>query len=63
MADGEKLIPNVSKTRVLRAYCGVRPLVALGDKAYGRDISRGIVLVDHLERDGLSGLVTIAVAN
>jgi glycerol-3-phosphate dehydrogenase len=34
--------------------------VALGDQAYGRDISRGIVLVDHLERDGLSGLVTIA---
>ncbi|MBU2551920.1 MAG: anaerobic glycerol-3-phosphate dehydrogenase subunit A [Proteobacteria bacterium] len=60
LADGEKLIPNVSRTRVLRAYCGVRPLVAVSGKTFGRDISRGIVLVDHLERDGAEGLVTIA---
>ena len=60
LADGEKLIPNVSMTRVLRAYCGVRPLVAAGGQDYGRDISRGIVLLDHQDRDGMSGLVTIA---
>jgi len=60
LEDGEKLIPNVKKTRVLRAYCGVRPLVAISGEMEGRDISRGIVLIDHNERDGVDGLVTIA---
>lgn len=58
--DGEKLVPNLSKTRVLRAFCGVRPLVATGKASYGRDITRGIVLVDHKERDGVDNLITIA---
>lgn len=60
LENGEKLIPNVSKTRVLRAYSGVRPLIAVSGQLDGRDISRGIVLIDHERRDGLSGLVTIA---
>jgi glycerol-3-phosphate dehydrogenase len=60
LGDGEKLIPNVSKTRVLRAYCGVRPLVDVSGESDGRDISRGIVLIDHEERDGLGGFITIA---
>ena len=60
LEDGEKLVPNLSKTRVLRAFSGVRPLVATGRDTYGRDITRGIVLLDHEERDGLAGLVTIA---
>ncbi len=62
LLDGaEKLIPNVSKTRLLRSYCGVRPLISLtSGEADGRNITRGIVLVDHEERDGLKGLVTIA---
>lgn len=60
LADGEKLIPNLSRTRALRAYCGVRPLVAVSGETKGRDISRGIVLIDHKERDGADGLVTIA---
>ncbi|MCJ7773196.1 MAG: anaerobic glycerol-3-phosphate dehydrogenase subunit A, partial [Desulfobacterales bacterium] len=60
LKDGEKLIPNVSKTRVLRAYCGVRPLVAISNEMDGRDISRGIVLVDHEERDGVKGFISIA---
>lgn len=60
LADGEMLVPNLSATRVLRAYCGVRPLVAVQGREYGRDISRGIVLIDHHERDGLDGLITIA---
>ncbi|MBW1641281.1 MAG: anaerobic glycerol-3-phosphate dehydrogenase subunit A [Deltaproteobacteria bacterium] len=60
LKDGEKLIPNVSKTRVLRAYCGVRPLVAISNEMDGRDISRGIVLVDHEQRDGAKGFISIA---
>lgn len=60
LKDGEKLIPNVSKTRALRAYCGVRPLVAVSGDVSGRDISRGIVLIDHETRDGAKNFLTIA---
>ena len=59
-SDAEKLIPNVSKARALRAYCGVRPLIAISGEKDGREISRGIALIDHNERDGIEGLITIA---
>ena len=57
--EGEKLAPAVSTTRILRAYCGVRPLVASDDDPSGRNISRGIVCLDHKVRDGLDGFITI----
>ncbi|MFT3995445.1 MAG: anaerobic glycerol-3-phosphate dehydrogenase subunit A [Dysgonomonas sp.] len=57
--EGEKLSPILSQTRILRAYAGVRPLVAADNDPTGRNISRGIVLLDHAERDGLEGYVTI----
>ncbi|MGC6342131.1 anaerobic glycerol-3-phosphate dehydrogenase subunit A [Bisgaard Taxon 45] len=57
--EGEKLAPSLRHTRVLRAYAGVRPLVASDDDPSGRNVSRGIVLLDHAERDGLEGFVTI----
>ncbi len=60
LEDGEKLIPNIRYTRALRAYCGVRPLVAVSGETKGRNISRGIALIDHRERDGLDGMITIA---
>lgn len=57
--EGEKLAPELSHTRILRAYAGVRPLVATDDDPAGRNVSRGIVLLDHAERDGLEGFITI----
>lgn len=57
--EGEKLSPILNRTRILRAYAGVRPLVAADDDPAGRNISRGIVLLDHAVRDGLEGFVTI----
>lgn len=57
--EGEKLAPSLRHTRVLRAYAGVRPLVASDDDPSGRNVSRGIVLLDHQERDGLEGFITI----
>lgn len=57
--EGEKLAPSLRHTRVLRAYAGVRPLVATDDDPSGRNVSRGIVLLDHAERDGLEGFITI----
>lgn len=57
--EGEKLAPSLATTRILRAYAGVRPLVAADNDPTGRSISRGIVLLDHQERDGLAGFITI----
>ncbi len=59
LREGEKLAPALAKTRILRAYAGVRPLVAADNDPSGRSISRGIVLLDHEMRDGLAGLITI----
>lgn len=57
--EGEKLAPELASTRILRAYAGVRPLVANDDDPSGRTISRGIVLLDHEKRDGIAGFITI----
>jgi glycerol-3-phosphate dehydrogenase len=37
----------------------VRPLIAKDNDPTGRNISRGIVLLDHKKRDGLGGFITI----
>lgn len=59
LREGEKLSPVLAKTRILRAYAGVRPLVARDDDPSGRSVSRGIVLLDHAKRDGVEGFITI----
>lgn len=59
LREGEKLAPSLATTRILRAYAGVRPLVAADNDPTGRNISRGIVLLDHEERDGVPGFATI----
>ena len=59
LQEGEKLAPCLSSTRILRAYAGVRPLVATDDDPSGRNISRGIVLLDHEIRDGVKGFISI----
>jgi glycerol-3-phosphate dehydrogenase len=59
LIEGAKLAPIMANTRVLRAYAGVRPLVSVDGDTSGRNISRGIVHLDHQERDGLNGLTTI----
>ena len=57
--EGQKLAPVLMRTRILRSYAGVRPLVASDDDPTGRSVSRGIVLLDHAKRDGLEGYITI----
>ena len=59
ITEGAKLSPTLSSTRILRAYAGVRPLVSADDDPTGRNISRGIVCLDHEQRDGLKGFITI----
>lgn len=61
LAEGEKLIPEINKMRLIRAFSGSRPLYqesTLSD-ASGRNVTRGIALLDHFERDGMDGLITI----
>ena len=59
LKEGIKLAPSLATTRVIRAYAGVRPLVASDDDPSGRSISRGIVCLDHAKRDGIEGFITI----
>jgi len=59
LREGRKLAPQLATTRILRAYAGVRPLVAADNDPTGRSISRGIVCLDHAKRDGLEGFITI----
>ena len=53
LQEGARLAPALATTRILRAYAGVRPLVASDNDPSGRSISRGIVVLDHATRDGM----------
>ena len=58
--EGEKLVPGIRQARALRVWAGVRPLFGArkpGDDT--RDITRAHALLDHRERDGVDGFVTI----
>jgi glycerol-3-phosphate dehydrogenase len=59
--DGEKLVPGFRQARALRVWTGVRPLFedAKASDSETRDITRAHALLDHAERDGVDGLVTI----
>ena len=59
LREGCALCPSLANTRILRAYAGVRPLPASQGDPTGRNISRGIVCIDHQKRDGVGGLITI----
>lgn len=59
LEEGAKLAPSLASTRILRAYAGVRPLVSADNDPTGRNISRGIVCLDHETRDGIKGFITI----
>ncbi|WHY86939.1 anaerobic glycerol-3-phosphate dehydrogenase subunit GlpA [Neobacillus novalis] len=61
LAEGKKLIPSINELRLIRAFSGSRPLYqeSTVSDASGRNVTRGIALLDHLKRDGLDGLVTI----
>lgn len=59
LREGCALCPGLASTRILRAYAGVRPLVAADNDPTGRSISRGIVCLDHEKRDGVKGFISI----
>ncbi|HUB04988.1 MAG TPA: anaerobic glycerol-3-phosphate dehydrogenase subunit A, partial [Solirubrobacteraceae bacterium] len=59
--DGEKLVPGFRQARALRVWTGVRPLFEDSKAADtdSRDVTRAHALLDHAERDGVQGFVTI----
>ncbi|MGD8190495.1 anaerobic glycerol-3-phosphate dehydrogenase subunit GlpA [Brevibacillus ginsengisoli] len=61
LVEGEKLVPSIHGMRMIRAFSGSRPLYqeSTVSDASGRNVTRGIALLDHQRRDGLAGLITI----
>jgi glycerol-3-phosphate dehydrogenase len=57
--EGEKLVPGFREARALRVWAGARPLFSAEDVADTREVSRSHALIDHAEREGVEGLVTI----
>ncbi len=59
--DGERLVPGFRQARALRVWAGVRPLFedAKADSTATRDVTRAHALLDHRQRDGIGGFVTI----
>jgi glycerol-3-phosphate dehydrogenase len=58
--EGEKLVPGFRRARALRVWAGARPLFSKSDAAEeSRDVTRSHALLDHRERDGIGGFVTI----
>jgi glycerol-3-phosphate dehydrogenase len=61
--DGERLVPGFRQARALRVWAGVRPLfqdARAGEVRDTRDVSRTHAVVDHRERDGVDGLLTMS---
>ena len=63
LEDGERLVPGFKQARALRVWTGVRPLFEdrkqNGGSTDTRDVTRAHALLDHRERDGVSGFITI----
>ena len=84
LTEGDKLVPGLSRSRILRAWAGVRPLYQEPPPSHelvqqpapqtgqhasrpaaseatpaSRDATRALALLDHQQRDGLSGFITI----
>ena len=57
--EGDKLVPGISKARVVRAWAGVRPLYQEDYSGSSRDATRTFTLLDHKERDDVAGFLTI----
>jgi len=58
VAEAARMLPALARTRYIRAYAGVRPLVGAPGGADGRSLSRGYALFDH-EDQGLDNLASI----
>jgi glycerol-3-phosphate dehydrogenase len=55
----EKMVPACPSARLIRAFSGVRPLFKQVETDDDRELSRGFAIIDHEEKEGLEGLVSI----
>jgi len=56
---GREMIPELESYRLIRAFAGVRPLYQAGNTTGGRSVTRNFALLDHRQRDGLDGFISI----
>lgn len=58
-----EMMPMIEDMRMQRCYAGVRPLyeptLSEEEEEEGREVSRAFFVLDHEERDGVEGFVTI----
>lgn len=59
LEEAEGMVPGISRARLLRAWAGVRPLYQEKYEGGGRDVTRSLALLEHKERDGIAGFLTI----
>lgn len=63
LTEGIKMVPKIEEMGIQRYYAGVRPLYEppedLAGGEGGREVSRTHFVLDHEERDGVGGFVTV----
>ena len=61
MGLGIELIPALAEARLLRIFTGARPLYVpkSATGAAGREVSRNFALLDHDEKEGVGGFISI----
>jgi len=63
LSEADVVVPGIRHGRALRAWAGVRPLYeppeAGHDDVEGREVKRTFSVIDHAQRDGVRGLVTV----
>ena len=61
MGLGIELIPALAEARLLRIFTGARPLYVpkSATGAAGREVSRNFALLDHDEKEGIGGFISI----
>jgi glycerol-3-phosphate dehydrogenase len=59
LQEGDKMVPGISRARILRAWAGARRLYQATAAADTRDVTRSFTLLDHEERDGVAGFLTM----
>jgi glycerol-3-phosphate dehydrogenase len=57
--EGMRMLDGVEGAPRARTYAGVRPIYDPGREGDGRQLSRDFSVIDHRERDGVSGFTSI----
>lgn len=58
VSEAAVMVPVLADARYVRAFAGVRPLIAKGEAADDRSLSRGFAVIDH-EGEGVDNFATV----